>query len=273
MDIRPGDRWLLCSDGLSSYLAEERIRHALASNMDANQATQRLVKETLDHGAPDNVTVVVMDVTDADVVDEDDAATTVGSAAAPLTFEASTGRKPIRLPTILLHPLKVTTAPEDSHFEPESDQFFAELIAEDRRRRVRRRVAWSIALVVAIAALVGAVFLGWRITQDHYYVGSDRGTVAIYNGVQQSIGPIALSDVYEDTDISVSGLPEYTRENVRSTINAQSLSDAREIVDRLRKAAETGQDQAGTGGSSPSASPSATGSPTPSPSPTPGKKR
>ena len=66
MDIQPGDRWLLCSDGLSSYLAEERIRHALASNMDANQVTQRLVKETLDHGAPDNVTVVVMDVTDTE---------------------------------------------------------------------------------------------------------------------------------------------------------------------------------------------------------------
>ncbi|WIB11359.1 Stp1/IreP family PP2C-type Ser/Thr phosphatase [Curtobacterium sp. MCPF17_052] len=83
MDIRPGDRWLLCSDGLSSYLAEERIRHALASTMDANQVTQRLVKETLDHGAPDNVTVVVLDVTDSEPGDDDDAATTVGSAAAP----------------------------------------------------------------------------------------------------------------------------------------------------------------------------------------------
>ncbi len=197
----------------------------------------------------------------------------MGSAAAPLTFEASTGRKPIRLPTILLHPLKVTTAPEDSHFEPESDQFFAELIAEDRRRRIRRRVSWTIALVVAVAVLVGAVFLGWRIIQDHYYVGTDRGSVAIYKGVQQSIGPIALSDVYEDTDISVSGLPDYTRENVRSTINAQSLDDAREIVERLRKAAATGQDQAGTGGDGSSPSPTPSSSSTGSPSPSPGAKR
>jgi serine/threonine protein phosphatase PrpC len=274
MDIRPGDRWLLCSDGLSSYLAEERIRHALASNMDANQVTQRLVKETLDHGAPDNVTVVVMDVTDTvPTEDDDDAATTVGSAAAPLTFEASTGRKPIRLPTILLHPLKVTTAPEDSHFEPESDQYFAELIAEDRRRRVRRRITWTIALVLAVAALVGAVFLGWRIVQDHYYVGSDRGQVAIYKGVQQQIGPLALSDVYEDSGVEVSDLPEYTRENVRSTINAQSLSDARDIVDRLRTAARTGQDQSGTGGSGGSSSPSPSPTRSPSPSPSPSATR
>jgi serine/threonine protein phosphatase PrpC len=271
MDIRPGDRWLLCSDGLSSYLAEERIRHALASTMDANQVTQRLVKETLDHGAPDNVTVVVLDVTDSEPGDDDDAATTVGSAAAPLTFEASTGRKPIRLPTILLH-LKVSAAPEDSHFEPESDQYFAELIAEDRRRRIRRRFSWSIALVLAVLALVGAVFIGYRIVQDHYYVGTDQGSVAIYKGVQQTIGPITLSDVYQDTDIAIAELPDYTRQNVRSTINATSLDDARAIVDRLRTAAETGQDQSGTGGSAdrpsstPSASPSSSRSPSPSPS-------
>jgi protein phosphatase len=119
------------------------------------------------------------------------------------------------------------------------------------------------------------VFVGWRITQDHYYVGTDRGTVAIYKGVQQSIGPIALSDVYEDTDVTVSSLPDYTRENVRSTINAQSLDDARDIVDRLRKAAATGQDQAGTGGDGGSSSPTPTpsGSPSSSPSASPGAKR
>ncbi|PZE77784.1 MULTISPECIES: Stp1/IreP family PP2C-type Ser/Thr phosphatase [unclassified Curtobacterium] len=257
MDIQPGDRWLLCSDGLSSYLAEERIRHALASEMDANQVTQRLVKETLDHGAPDNVTVVVMDVTEDVPDDVDDAATTVGSAAAPLTFEASTGRKPIRLPTILLHPLKVTTAPEDSHFEPESDQYFAELIAEDRRRRLRRRISWTIALVAAVVVLVGVVFLGYRWTQQHYYVGADGSNVAIFKGVQQGIGPVHLSSVYEDSDLRVGDLPAYTRENVRQTINASSLSDARAIIRRLEAAAESDADGDGTG------------TPTPTPTPTP----
>jgi len=259
MGIVPGDRWLICSDGLSSYLAEERIRHALATDMDANQVTQRLVKETLDHGAPDNVTVVVMDVADDVPEDVDDAATTVGSAAAPLTFEASTGRKQIRLPTILLHPLKVTTAPEDSHFEPESDQYFAELIAEDRRRRFRRRVSWTVAVVCAVLAVLVAVFLGYRLTQQHYYVGSDHGNVAVFRGVQQGVGPIPLSSVYEDTDIAVSDLPEYIRENVRATINADSLADARDTVRRLAAAADTGQ-----GGTS-----RGTATPTPSPTPSP----
>jgi protein phosphatase len=266
MDLRPGDRWLLCSDGLSSYLAEERIRHALASDMDANQVTQRLVKETLDHGAPDNVTVVVMDVAIGDVPeDPDDAATTVGSAAAPLTFEASTGRKPIRLPTILLHPLKVSAAPEDSHFEPESDQYFAELIAEDRRRRIRRRVSWTIALACAIVLVALGVIAGYRWTQLHYYVGDDKGQVAIYKGVQQGIGPLQLSHVYEDSDVTVEKLPTYTKQTVEQTINASSLSDARAIVGRLQKAEKTGVDQSPIT-PTPGASDSPTASPKASPS-------
>ena len=46
----------------------------------------------------------------------------------PLSFEADTGRRPIRLPTLLLHPLK-PSPPEDSHFEPEREEYFEQLLA------------------------------------------------------------------------------------------------------------------------------------------------
>ncbi|KQO48207.1 MULTISPECIES: PP2C family serine/threonine-protein phosphatase [unclassified Frigoribacterium] len=235
LGTQPGDRWLICSDGLSSYLAEERIKKALAMGLDAEQTARRLVKETLDHGAPDNVTVVIVDVDESgdSALDEP---VTVGSAAAPLSFDSDAGRKQLRLPTILLHPLKVATTPEDSHFEPESDEYLAELIAEDKRRRRRRRVTWLTALVVAIAALVAGLVLTYQWTQDHYYVGEERGTVVIYKGVQQSLGPIGLSSVYETTDVQVDDLPNYTQTTVEDTINAGSLADARAIVERLADA-------------------------------------
>ncbi|OII21284.1 PP2C family serine/threonine-protein phosphatase [Frigoribacterium sp. MCBA15_019] len=235
LGTQPGDRWLICSDGLSSYLAEERIKKALAMGLDAEQTARRLVKETLDHGAPDNVTVVIVDVDESgdSALDEP---VTVGSAAAPLSFDSDAGRKQLRLPTILLHPLKVATTPEDSHFEPESDEYLAELIAEDKRRRRRRRITWLTALVVAIAALVAGLVLTYQWTQDHYYVGEERGTVVIYKGVQQSLGPIGLSSVYETTDVQVDDLPNYTQTTVEDTINAGSLADARAIVERLADA-------------------------------------
>ena len=235
LGTQPGDRWLICSDGLSSYLAEERIKKALAMGLDAEQTAKRLVKETLDHGAPDNVTVVIVDVDESgdSALDEP---VTVGSAAAPLSFDSDAGRKQLRLPTILLHPLKVATTPEDSHFEPESDEYLAELIAEDKRRRRRRRITWLTALVVAVAALVAGLLLTYQWTQDHYYVGEERGTVVIYKGVQQSLGPIGLSSVYETTDVQVDDLPNYTQTTVGDTINAGSLADARAIVERLADA-------------------------------------
>jgi serine/threonine protein phosphatase PrpC len=237
LGTQPGDRWLICSDGLSSYLAEDRIKKALGAGLDADETARRLVKETLDHGAPDNVTVVVVDV-DETGDSAVEPPVTVGSASVPLTFEAEAGRKPLRLPTILLHPLKVASTPEDSHFEPESDEYLAELIAEDRRRRRRRRVTWLVALVVAVGALVAGLVLAYQWTQDHYYVGEDGGTVVIYRGVQQSLGPITLSEVFEETDLQVADLPNYTQQTVSDTINADSLRDARAIVERLTDAAE-----------------------------------
>ncbi|GEK83600.1 PP2C family protein-serine/threonine phosphatase [Frigoribacterium faeni] len=235
LGTQPGDRWLICSDGLSSYLAEDRIKKALAAGLDCEQTSRRLVKETLDHGAPDNVTVVIVDV-DESGDSSAEPPVTVGSAAVPLTFEGETGRKSLRLPTILLHPLKVATTPEDSHFEPESDEYLAELIAEDKRRRRRRRITWLVALVVAIGALVAGLVLTYQWTQDHYYVGEQEGTVVIYKGVQQTLGPIGLSSVVEETDLAVSDLPNYTQQTVEDTINARSLADARSIVERLADA-------------------------------------
>ena len=75
---------------------------------------------------------MVVDIDDTD--DSSDlSAAIVGSAAQPLSFESDASRRSLRLPTLLLHPLKVTLQ-EDSHFEPDSDEYLDELIEEDNRR-------------------------------------------------------------------------------------------------------------------------------------------
>ncbi len=231
IDTEAGDRWLLCSDGLSSYVSDDRIKAVLDTVSDANAAAERLIKESLDQGAPDNVTVVIVGVDETD----DSAAPTptiVGSAAAPLSFDAEQERRPIRLPTLLLHPLR-PSPPEDAHFEPESEEYLDELILEDRRRARNRRIAWLIAIALGAIAVVVGVILAYQWTQTHYFVGADDGTVAIYRGVQADLGPIALSSIYQQTSVTLDGLPTYTREQVEKTINAGSLDDAMAIIDRL----------------------------------------
>jgi protein phosphatase len=239
LETRPGDRWLLCSDGLSSYVSEEKIASILNTSPRAQIAADRLVKESLDHGAPDNVTVVVEDIGDLEATGVEPVF--VGSAAAPLHFEGETTRRPIRLPTLLLHPLKSTQQPEDAHFEPEREGYLEELLEEDRRRATRRRITWLVVVVLAIAAIVAAIAIGYQWTQSRYYVGVDSGRVAVYRGVQQNIGPIHLSSVYQTTSIEISSLPAFERQNVQRTYSADDLRDALAIVDRLSNAADDTQ--------------------------------
>ena len=66
--LRPerGERWLLCSDGLNAVVRPETIHSVLGSTDDLNQIVDTLVELTLDRGAPDNVTVVVVQVFETD---------------------------------------------------------------------------------------------------------------------------------------------------------------------------------------------------------------
>ena len=233
-DTAPGDRWLICSDGLSSYVTDDKMEHVLATVPSAQDAAARLIKESLDQGAPDNVTVVLVDIDDTT-----DSAhippITVGSAASPLSFDSDSVRRALRLPSLLLHPLKATQ-PDPSHFEPESEDYLDELIQEDRNRQRRRRATWLVSIVLIVAAIVTAIIVGYNWTQTHYYVGNDHGFVAIYRGVQQDIGPIRLSSVYQKTSIALSDLPAFNRGQVTATISASSLELAKQVVDRLADA-------------------------------------
>lgn len=69
-EAQVGDRYLLCTDGLSGVLADAEIAQVLAAVSDPTAAVTELVELALEAGAPDNVTVVVADVVD---VGSDDA--------------------------------------------------------------------------------------------------------------------------------------------------------------------------------------------------------
>ncbi len=235
---RPGDRWLICSDGLSGVVKNDDLLAALASKDAPKQVADRLVKQSLDAGAPDNVTVVILDIGDVSRGDVVKDPVTVGSASAPLQFgEPKPTTRAARLPTLRLHPVRPATGP--THFEPESDDYLDELIEEDERRARRRRLTWMIGLAVLVIAIVLAVLFGYQWTQSRFFVGaSPAGKVAIYQGVQQNLGPIVLSHVYEESDVPVKSLPQYDKQLVQQTINADDLAAARAIVDQLTDAAK-----------------------------------
>lgn len=256
MPTLPGDRWLLCSDGLTGVVDEAHILKAMRLGLPPGRTADNLLKQALDGGAPDNVTIVIVDVGGVHPLSSG-TATIVGAAANPsgvLIPAARPGR------TNWLHPVR-QAANEPSHFEPAAD-YLEELIEEDRRRAKRRRIGWISALVVVLLALTGAGILAYSWTQTRYFIGADEDSVVIFQGVQQSIGPISLSTEVDDTGILLADLPPYQRASVERTINARSLSDAMAIVDRLRAGSEA------VTGETPTPTPSPTQTPLPTPAPT-----
>jgi protein phosphatase len=98
MQAKPGDRWLLCSDGLSGVVPPEIAERILLSKMDSREACELLVGEALEFGAPDNVTVVVVDVLAAELqTDFVPSARFVGSAANEVVIEERKGRRTLKV--------------------------------------------------------------------------------------------------------------------------------------------------------------------------------
>ena len=124
---------------------------------------------------------------------------------------------------------------QETHFEPDSADFFDELIEEDERRRRRRTIMWGLWIVLLIGAIVAAFALGYQWTQTRYYVGEYNGRVAIYQGIQQDLGPISLHELHSETRIDIADLRTYDQQRVEQSISAGSLNEAIRIVKRLEE--------------------------------------
>ena len=79
----PGDRLLICSDGLSSVVSVEEIRSTIAGTDDLDETCRRLVEAANDRGGPDNITVVVVEITGTPAERNGAAAPVVDRAIAP----------------------------------------------------------------------------------------------------------------------------------------------------------------------------------------------
>ena len=237
-DVLPGDRWMMCSDGLSGPVPESVMDRLMLSKIDSDEATELLVGEALEFGAPDNVTVVLVDVVSAKTqTDFIPSARFVGSGANEVVIDDRKGRRilkilnPLNLPDILL---RRTEDPTD--YVPESDEYLEKILLETRAK-IRWRYVRQLATVILIIAAVCAAIIGvYNWSQDRYYVAEHDGYVTIYKGIKESLGPLKFSGVFETTKLALTDLPEYQRYLVERSITATDLQDANRILSELTKA-------------------------------------
>ena len=233
-ETKPGDRWMACTDGLSGVVPNQLMENILLNNMDVKEAGELLIGEALEFGAPDNVTVVLVDVVDSKAeIDFSPGREFVGSAANEVVIEKRQGNQILRLlnPMTLIDLLQ---KPEDPvSFAPESEELLEKILKKTKGRIRARRFRQIATYLLIIAAASYGLFLSYEYTQTRYFVGVNNGVVVIYQGIKEELGPLKFSSVYEVTDISVDSLTDFQREALERSISVDGPDEARQIISQL----------------------------------------
>ncbi|MBN2176304.1 MAG: serine/threonine-protein phosphatase [Demequinaceae bacterium] len=223
-EIRAGDRWLLCTDGLSSIVSRPTLSKTLGDVSDVDECADQLVALALAGGAPDNVTCIVADVVD---VDKAPKSGTPSTAAQIVGAASSMGKTS---PPARARAAKTPAAKAADLTEPpeEDDK------PRPRATRWFRARPWALPIGASAIVFLGT-FFAYTWTQSQYYVGEQDGAIAIFRGIPQSLGPFHFSSlVTDETGLTLDDLEPYERDSVRETIRSSSLEEAWEIVDDLR---------------------------------------
>lgn len=212
-EIFQNDKIILCSDGLTNVVSDAEILEII-NKFDYVGAVSALIEKALEHGGPDNITVIVADVykgkSESKVI-------VLGAAAEP--------RNRLKLPGLEF--------PTDIH--PFITSEFPALKSFTWIRKFS---------YVFISALV-AFFLLWGVTNwisKQFYVSNLGDNLAIFQGINSSLGPISFSRPVQSFNLEVLVLTKDDQKTLLSGINADSLTEARFIVRRLDQRALCSKD-------------------------------
>ncbi|MGI8807677.1 MAG: Stp1/IreP family PP2C-type Ser/Thr phosphatase [Acidimicrobiales bacterium] len=174
-----GDRILMCSDGLTNELSDERIASTLRQLADPQEAAHDLVRQARASGGSDNITVVVVDVVDDDRRSE--------QASAALARAGSTGTGSTRAivpPTVQAAQPDLETGSRVAAPPAPPPPAPRPTLAAPAPPAPTRRMTWRVfVFLFAVLAVVGAGI--WAVAwyaRGAYYVGIDDEQVAIFRG-------------------------------------------------------------------------------------------
>jgi protein phosphatase len=203
LDVDPGDRLIVCSDGLNTMVRDRDVERIARGESDPQHAADALVAAANAAGGEDNITVIVIDVLEVDTRAPVDAEALVPSGDDPAA-----------------KPLDIAPPPPAPDFVP---------------RRSRWRTLRGIILVVVPVLLIlgiAAGATGWY-ARGSYYVGTAGDEVVIYKGVP---GGVLGWDptIDERTGVAVGDLAQVDRDRVRANTARGSLATAQAYVSRLQ---------------------------------------
>ena len=242
--VRAGDVLLLCSDGLTTMISEDRVSEILGSHDGLDAAGDELIRAANEAGGRDNITVVLFRVEDAGTDGAADDATMV-AAPAPRSKRTDTQPLPaISEETGSAVAVEARTA-TDAAAQPASPAAPAPLARTqgwpEPPRPTRRppRYAKPIAALIAIAIvlfLIGGG--GYLATRQLYFIGTNsQGIVTIYRGLPYDLpAGLHLYETYYVSGVPASLVPADRRRTLFDN-RLRSQADASNVV----RALELGQ--------------------------------
>ena len=257
-EVSAGDRFLICSDGLSDYVSPESVADALA-DPDPDQVADTLIQLALVAGGPDNITVIVADVVSTGAEQTpaaaaEDAPPPDPEATGPMQAIHLTQRMPrVPLPAIPEEPGAPAEfagdeeeedgedgdeGDEDESGADEATQGQTRSVLTPPRRHIRHRALWILAVV---AVLVAAGLSTVLYARSRYFVGTDAGSVVVFRGVDGSLFGWRFANAVENScaqslscsPLQVSDLQQGARDQVSAGIPVNTLADARAVINRL----------------------------------------
>jgi protein phosphatase len=247
VDPYPGDRYVLCSDGLFNEVPERGIAGVLRTIGDPNEAAEELVHLAVDGGGRDNVTVVVVDVVDdggraAEASAAlDDEAPGASSPSGPGRSPAYAGDEPAwrrrrrQGDTEEIDRVDVDVDEDAPDTGRRRGRRARHTVAEPRARRVTWRV---LLFVLFVLALIGGVVatIHWYGTSA-YFVGFDGDRVAIFQGRPGGVLWVD-PELVDTTDLSRDDVPPARLADIDAGVEEGSLSQARRYVANVAEQAE-----------------------------------
>ena len=238
LPIAKGDRYILCSDGLVDEVDDDDIADIIAAHSDPQACANALVERANANGGRDNVTVVIVDVTDASDVPFDDTDTAFVTQRPRVVADEVTGEFEV-IPS-------AASAPDD---DPEHDETPVDGASRDtlhdtadadtrsaaRRSDVGSRLTTFLAGVALTALVVIALAIGAAWARGTYSVGfTNTDRVMIYRGrdvlwfnpTEEAPGPYLRSDLDPESVRYVEAEPTFDSLDAAADFIANTLTPA-----------------------------------------------
>jgi PPM family protein phosphatase len=235
--VRAGDILLLCSDGLTTMISEDRVTEILSEAGSLEGTAAALIDAANEAGGRDNITVVLFRLEEVGEEGQADQPTMVGVPSPASTAELDDATADVesddaRGAAGSAHTATATVArpKPKQRLQPIPPRPPTEAPARDKRRTPRGvKVFAALIAILAVLFLIGAG--GYLATRQLYFVGTNQqGIVTIYRGLPYSLpAGIRLYETFYTSGVPASLVPADRRGNLLNN-NLRSQSDATSLV-------------------------------------------